>query len=1149
MAQTKHWRSQLFSMLGTGFQDDKYVQDGIHLRWSSQPQLGLPIENENGATGVYRVYYLQDNLPPLTQADLFTLKNNPLYPVRSNLSTNNDTGMDTTYPGGHRFFKKVDPNLSAILYQYFSLAHWLQTHLLKDEEKALLNYLNGVLGQLRPELYDTNWAYEIGEVCAVDASFKLTQSKPGAYAWVRGYDRHGRLLAEDWVGKDKTSTKGTARLRSPHLYSIRIEPVEGMPPIIQQEICWIFCDDYCRAGIWREAGVERRFRLDEYAYKEDRVKEFYYAPFQVDLDWASISHQLTENLVFNYYIKEMAHQVDTYQMSRFAADLGTENPADQQTFPNIQLPVLASLIHSATDPAMANILGLYAWEKPSLFPPKRDYKVEAHLPFFHADNLVKLRDQVLAIAAAQGVPFTTLELEKLSALPPGVDPGTFHRSTSLCGLILGPEPSLRPLPYSPNPFATQVTSLDLLSQENPEEAEIYVNSRLQVEKPAFTTAPYLQPASYMVERKLSGTDFANVIEAEDSPDPLDELGVLPAVYMPKAVEGRNYWELRDDFRLPQVQEDNVQYRLTAFDIFGRPSESHEGSVEPVTIPCYQPVAATSLTAQVNREQNDLNLELYFAVSGTVPPLHAVPQVLEMTIHPVNPFDPAPVDEINWPGSITGRTFTVNYLADGTFLDVAQLTPGCASLAWVAGELVRTALPAGSCDADFPLDPSTLSLVAPMSAMMDEGDTGYRLYRFNTKIGEADDLVAGLHRWCVRVRIQGVCQSGAILTGRDVSTAAQYMLLAPPPAVIQPPLVVIPESTYPDRQGDAFYNLDLSHFIPAAIANDSPLVNIYRVMLPHLADDPAEVVDGDFFAPGGDMLVQSLGRSARRHFQRVNHIPVVYTPGNRFYPIPVRGDLEEYHVVGVVGCTPQLDEKDWRQAGIMLFKTPKPVPTPQFRFVSVRPAVVADQVQIALDYHADFETEVAAGVPLPKVQIMRHDLSTGLMRFAGESTGVWDTATGGYHFRFSDNRAQPWRRYRYEASLLFHAGKIGQTVKAEQTAVCTVLAPEAGPESPYPAGYNPSVTTVNGKLKLTFIFTAGDFNVSLTKALADRTTQRVQGQLVEGNVLGIPNASLTVQRSSGRYTLSFLDNDTQPGTYTLRLWQGQKAAWPQKLEVA
>ncbi|HRQ42331.1 MAG TPA: hypothetical protein PLD25_30820 [Chloroflexota bacterium] len=1138
MEQTKLWRSQLFSALGAGFQDDMHLQEGIHLRWSSQPQLGLPLEYEGQATGLYRVYYLQDGFLPLRELDLFALQGNPYYTVYSSLNG----GVDTAYHGGSRFYKAINAELSAILFQYFTLVHWLQTGHLSQEEKKLLHYLDGVFQQLQPERYEANWAFEIGEVCAVDAQYSFNLGMKGAYAWVRGYDRHGRMLAEDWVGFDGSTVKTVARLRSPHLYSVRVEPVAGMPAVSQQELRWIFCDDYSRAPIWQESGVERRFHMDEDAYKEEQVIDLYYAPFQVQADWAAVSQQLMMHLAQNEYVEQLPNQPDTYHLSRFSANLATEDPANQQNFPNIQLPVLASLVHAAADPVMANILGLYAWGKPDIFPDKRDYKVEAYLPFFNTDNLVKLRDQVLAMAAAQGIPVTTLELERLSG------PEGYTRSTALCGLVLSPEITRQPAPYAPESFTTHITAIDLLSQENPDEAEIYVNGRLHISKPPFDPAPTLQPVSYMVERSLDGEEFANVIEAEDSPDPLDELGILPAVTMPKPIADDRFWELRDDFRLPKVEPTRVQYRLTAFDIFGRPSDPYTGDMAEVPIPCYEPVAATSLTAQVNREQNDLNLELYFAISGTIPPLHATPQLLEITVHPVDPFTAEPVDQIRWPGSLTGRTFIVDYLTDGSFLDVTQLTPGCASLTWAGDQLLRAALLPGHCDADFPLDPTTLSLDVPMSPLLDEGDTGYRLYRLQTKIADVANLPPGLHRWAVRLLIEGIGSDGENILSRDVTTAVQYLLLPPPPAVIQPPLVAIPESTYADRQGDAYYNLDLSQFIPAAIANSNPLVNIYRAHLPHLTAVPDDVVNGDFFAPGGDTLVQSLGRNGRRHFQRVNETPVVYTPETRFYPIPVRGDLEEYHVIGVIGGNAQLDEKDWRQAGIMLFKTPQPVPAPRFQFDSVRTAVVGDKVHITLHYLAACEAELPTGTPPPKVQVMRHDLSTGGVRFAGESVGVWDAAAGGYRFQVVDGRAQQWRRYRYEASLLLHAGKLGQMVKSGQTAACTVLAPEVGGASPFADAPAPTAVAENGHLTLTFPFTAGDFNFSLSKALADNSTVRVTGRLVEGAVLGLTNAGLTVDRSNGRYTLSYLDRDPQPGTYTLRLWQGQKAAWPQKLEV-
>ena len=87
----------------------------------------------------------------------------------------------------------------------------------------------------------------------------------------------------------------------------------------------------------------------------------------------------------------------------------------------------------------------------------------------------------------------------------------------------------------------------------------------------------------------------------------------------------------------------MRYRITAFDVFGRPSAPAEGDKHEIDPPCLPPPPPVNPAARIVADAGNLVLEVDFAVNGTTPPLEAEWQRLEMTIHRLPPLDPVMPD--------------------------------------------------------------------------------------------------------------------------------------------------------------------------------------------------------------------------------------------------------------------------------------------------------------------------------------------------------------------------------------------------------------------------------------------------------------------------------------------------------------------------
>ncbi len=73
------WRPELFAALGSGFEADPTLRDGVHLRWSLDPRLGLPQQPRDPG---FDIAFSRTKEGSITRVDLF--QPSAPYPVRSN---------------------------------------------------------------------------------------------------------------------------------------------------------------------------------------------------------------------------------------------------------------------------------------------------------------------------------------------------------------------------------------------------------------------------------------------------------------------------------------------------------------------------------------------------------------------------------------------------------------------------------------------------------------------------------------------------------------------------------------------------------------------------------------------------------------------------------------------------------------------------------------------------------------------------------------------------------------------------------------------------------------------------------------------------------------------------------------------------------
>ena len=1138
------WRPKAFGAIGEGFLADNTLRDGIHVRWHVDHRLGLPFESEKGINGAFRIFVLNTEVDSVRDANLFSLPLNSFMAVRSDQSFNPDSGMRTD-GDTLTFWKRTQPDYFGL----FWLCQWRLRFIrqwrwhFSGEQRHLLHYADDVLDLLKPDLVSGNLTQERSEACAVDIRFAPfsgsgASGKDDPFIQVVGLDRNQRRIVQDWAGITKSgAVKSTIRLRAPGIARIILEQVQGKPALTRQEVRWILCEDYCQdPNIWQQVQVEdHRFRTFPDFHSPLTTETYHYRPFHTSVDINMASEVIRTLFVGQSEVQELFSLPNVYEMTRYRIQFDQTEP-DSDLTTTLNLPLLQNLLASGIDPLMARVLGLYFYSNDAGQLHGHDIMVEASLPFFHPDNLGQLDEFLIQLVEdGDGGHFFH------------DGPGTLF-DTRLCGLVLAPRITKKEAPPQPDNFTTKITINDVPAQDDLAAAQLIVGASLEVPIDNVNeTRPYLVPIAYELERSVSGTGFTNVIEEQEStPDELDEIGIMPPVYFPR--KEPEAWTsplpVLDDFTLPAKQSESVQYRLTAYDLFGRPSDAVEGTTEDIVLPCRAPTVPANVSSRLVESGGNLFLELTFSIAAARHPLQADWLAIEITVHQL-PVDPGqtgvqdPACQVTWVGAQVARKVDIPVTGDHR-LQLDDASESCLNLAWVGGQLQRLPVVESACTSEFPDIP--LQIVSQDPSAMNLAESDYRTYQMRMAIADLAAMTPDLYRWCTRLRIQGRCaESGIVLHSDEPCVTNDWLITPPPPLPVKPIPQDIPVSTYPDVLGDSYFTLDLASFG----LNQGDMVNIYQARLDRVVATPEDFIVDDQLQRASEF--EREARLAKRFYELATPAPVEFRSDNRFHSIKVPGNLQDHYVLGIIGTNQYLQERDWTNAAIVLFTTPDPAPLPRLNLLNVEPVVESNQSKVRLTYSVDADTFTDPVNP-PKIQVLRRDLTSNQRSiiFVGEATGTPDLAEAGnavYRFVFTDETVLDWHRYTYKSYLLVYAAQQDQYLKAEAAVTCDVVAPWNGSKDPFPSF---SMLRV-GKTSLLWqqvqaLFACGEFDFSLVKLLDDGSTVRVEGAFRNGQVLGVdPNdVSFVIIPGPKRcvYRLIYNFPDVKNGRYTLRLTFGQ-----------
>ncbi|MCB0108588.1 MAG: hypothetical protein KDE53_21860, partial [Caldilineaceae bacterium] len=961
------WRPELFSTVGAGFTNDQTLQTGIHLRWRHDYRLGLPYERKGDMRGGFHVYV--GRVGSLAAIDLFSDKP-PFDTITHRYPLSGpDAGMTQT-ENTLRFWRRNHSPYRQVATLWANawpqLTSWLWS--LGKAERKIANHAKAVMERLVPAIESGSISKEYGELCAVDL---LIQS--GA-AEAIALDRNGREVTRQTL----QSGAPLARFRVPGIAAIRLEPIPGKPPAVIQAARWIFCEEYCQShAIWDDAIQHTlRFVGDPDYHQPDVVKEVHYRPFTAgtNLDFQAVSEVITQELVGSLEVQTLLDQPWSWEMAEQRMAVAENADAGMNLGTTLSMPILQSLIAAGVDPVMARILNLYGYldEVEADSVRGQDIKVEAVLPFFMPDNLHELN--ALLVSMVPSHPPATFFLETVKATQ------SILSETALCGLLLSPTIAQQPATPAPENFATWARVTDMPTQkdstEKPAGAELFCEAELTVSKGNIVdTVPYLKPIAYLVERSLTGGPYVNTAAEGTDGDAFDELGIVPPVYFLQSKDDReNALIFRDDFVTGITPNQYVRYRLTAYDLFGRPSMPVESPIKrPIQVPNHPPKAPINLSAQVQEENGLLYMETYFSLDDAVAPLVAKGESLEVAIHrlPVDPGLPLPPEQVQWSDPIAARRLIIPFLADGS-LNGAGIAQSCMKLSWNGTNLIRTSVAESACSVEFPAVVPQLASVDPLT--LPHKETGYRTYRLRVAVANPVTLQADAHRWCIRLRVRGRVPGFAYLySSKEPCVAGDWLVTPTPPLPVQPPLDQIPVSTYPDPFGNSYYAVDLNQYV-----NEGDLVNLYTARLDQLVTDIGTLVDGfQYEHVGAQEELIALARQSKQPFELLTQQPVECTAQNRFYPVHIPGDLRHYHVVAVVGANPYLQEHAWDQSGILLFTTPEALRLPTLQLVRVEPTIqklsYGGLAVVNLEYRVP-----AAAIPDPTnpplVQLQRRNLT-------------------------------------------------------------------------------------------------------------------------------------------------------------------------------
>jgi len=1203
------WRPQLFAALGAAFTSDPSVRDGIHLRWFSDARLGMALR---GTANKYHIYRLRIKETSIEFVDLFKPSTDklPVRSSASPSSGASLKRDGNSFSFQRRSINDEWSSLRQYFSQRQRLD--LSTTDLPEKERALLDYMDGVMRVLdkqpgdrwtteceqvvavdvrfekpsgpsipiididllpdlrRPDLssglpvedFLTERLRELSDGrintdllnggLLTDGSLTDGLLDGGlvnrdllnegilrpwfnrVYARVEAYDDCDRMVDSDWVGwVPDVGWRVTAQLRAPGISRVAVLHQPALQTMSELETRWVFCDEFANAnGLWIKHS-ETDFDPQPGGLSADFLKNRVFAAFHADRDWTDLAQRVRSEFLQDPSLQASLAASDTFAM--FGEQVVIEDGVGAQPGePTTALPILASLLATAIDPAVANLLGLHSYIPPTEFQSSGlDWKVEAALPFFDLNNLQSLDSSLSSVGSNPGVPFFH------TADNPLID-------LRLAGLVLNAAPGVKPELPEPTPTAT--ASSMVIARSSDEFSQL-VNAAIQTGGPRQVMAAWQTPACYEVIRSVTGEPTRNIVSQDES-GPLDDFGVIPDVVLPEVDHETCLptGNVKDVFSVPADRTRELIYDLRAFDIFGRPSKT--AMTPPVKLhpPCRVPAAPNVVEAKVLEQSDQLALEVIFTVPETIhSSIHALPRLLTLTVLRMDASDSSPPDDVRWAGSLIGRQVSMAYDASGERLDLTPST-SCQLAVWSGDNLDLSGIAESSCSLNFP---SGVSVIQESEAGLPDSLAGLQAFRLSVPLGARGLYPTGTNAWMVRGEVIGNCpiDDTPLNSAIAVSKATHFVRPDPPP-IQQPVISRLPLSTRADHLGKSYFSIDLRDFLASSEQRDDALVKVLLVRLDKLTDRPEDfVVDGNVLDM--DALI-GLARGLKDRFRLLSDPPERFNRTQTRVDVPVSGNLEAVYLIAVVGTTPFLEESPWRAAGITAFRTPPIVTAPNLSWETARIGLQHRGFSIEHKIIARFSEALEDPTQLPKLQVMRRSLSV-----SGQAAQYLDTVEGTsenplaaepiIHFTISDREVQSWQRYEYSGQLLVFISDRNQRVRVGEPVRRLIDTPWDRVSNPFERFVEPLLVTphVDGGFALEANFEPGEFELSIQKVTDTGVQPRVDTAIRGAQVKDKERFELDPQSI---YTLRFHDDDTEPGTYVLRLALGQQRIWSTRAET-
>jgi hypothetical protein len=544
-----------------------------------------------------------------------------------------------------------------------------------------------------------------------------------------------------------------------------------------------------------------------------------------------------------------------------------------------------------------------------------------------------------------------------------------------------------------------------------------------------------------------------------------------------------------------------------------------------------------VSAAASRKGELVEMWVDFDLGETARVIEADWQALEVLVHGVPLVDGVAPEATTWSGTRPGRLVELSFDPATLVLQTAPVQQSCLRLSWLGSTLQRQPDVGAACTAAFP---GIASVAANANAAV--GDVSRKGYRMVLGLGARSQYPDGINGWCARLRLRGVCpNSGRMLHSPEITARATLMLSPPPPQVVQPPIVALPLSTYPDALGNSYYNVNLRDVLSAVDQTANTLVKVYLARLDALTDTPGTFVDDGNVIDVAGLL--ALARQSRGRFSLVSDPPEAFRPNAPHTAIPVLGELSQTYVAAVLGANGMLETGNWRDAAFLPFRAPPLRPLPLVDWDLAEIAVNGPTLRARFAVTARFPAPMPEPAQPPRLQLFRRDLSAGQSqaRFVATAVGQTDDATAAnpvYEFELADDGAADWRRYEYAVQLLEYAPGRGQHIKTGGRLTRQIGAPSTGSRDPFAGATDLTVTLdPGGGFAIETDIAAGDFTVELEK-VPDQGNPATHRCRIEAGKLFLPAGLQGALSTGATGTLRLVDPDVAPGLYRLRLRFGQ-----------